>query len=57
MAPSRGRVRRPGAGRKSIQQSQPGISAALESLVEPAARGDPQSYLRWTCKSRRRLAE
>jgi len=52
-----GRARRAGGGRKPIQQSQPGILAALESLVEPTARGDPQSPLRWTCKSIRRLAE
>jgi hypothetical protein len=35
----------------------PGIKAALERLVEPESRGDPQSPLRWTCKSTRRLAE
>jgi hypothetical protein len=51
------RSRRAGAGRKPIQQSQPGILTALESLVESTARGDPQSPLRWTCKSTRRLAE
>ena len=51
------RARRPGGGRKPIQQSQPGILGALESLVESTARGDPQSSLRWTCKSTRRLAE
>jgi len=51
------RARRAGAGRKPIQQSQPGILAALELLVESTARGDPQSALRWTCKSTRRLAE
>jgi hypothetical protein len=51
------RSRRAGGGRKPIQQSQPGILAALESLVESTARGDPQSSLRWTCKSTRRLAE
>jgi len=49
------RARRAGGGRKPIQQSQPGILAALESLVESTARGDPQSPLRWTCKSTRRL--
>jgi hypothetical protein len=51
------RARRAGAGRKPIQQSQPGILAALELLVESTARGDPQSPLRWTCKSTRHLAE
>ena len=51
------RSRRAGGGRKPIQESQPGILAALESLVESTARGDPQSPLRWTCKSTRRLTE
>jgi hypothetical protein len=50
-----GRVRRPGAGRPRLEQTQPGISAALESLVEPLTRGDPMSPLRWTCKSRAKL--
>ena len=49
------RVRSPGAGRPGIEQSQPGIGAALEQLVEPMSRGDPQSPLRWTCKSRAHL--
>ncbi len=51
-----GRVRRPGAGRPSIETSQPGITAALEALVDPVTRGDPTSPLRWTCKSRAKLA-
>ncbi|MCY3752159.1 MAG: ISAzo13 family transposase [Gammaproteobacteria bacterium] len=51
-----GRVRRPGAGRPGIEQSQPGIRRALEQLVDPLTRGDPQSPLRWTCKSRAQLA-
>ena len=49
------RVRRPGAGRPGIEQSQPGLSAALEALVDPLTRGDPTSPLRWTCKSRAKL--
>src|SRR5207248_168642 len=36
--------------------TQPGLRAALEALVEPTARGDPDSPLRWTCKGVRRLA-
>lgn len=52
-----GRIRRPGAGRPGIQQSQPGIKQALEKLVDPLTRGDPQSPLRWTCKSRAKLTE
>ena len=51
----RGRIRRPGAGRPGIEQSQPGIKQALEKLVDPLTRGDPQSPLRWTCKSRAKL--
>ena len=50
-----GRVRRPGAGRPGIEQSQPGIKHALETLVDPLTRGDPESPLRWTCKSRAKL--
>jgi hypothetical protein len=52
----RGRVRGPGAGRPSLQQTQPGIKAALEKLVDPLTRGDPMSPLRWTCKSKAKLA-
>jgi len=51
------RIRRPGAGRKPLTATDPGLRAALDALVEPATRGDPQSPLRWTCKSTRRLAD
>jgi hypothetical protein len=51
------RVRRPGGGRKPLIQTDPDLLAALESLIEPATRGDPESPLRWTCKSTRRLAD
>jgi hypothetical protein len=51
-----GRVRRAGGGRKSLVTQDPGLPQVLESLVEPLARGDPQSPLRWTCKSTRTLA-
>ncbi len=50
------RVRRPGAGRPHLDEAQPGIKAALERLVEPITRGDPTSPLRWTCKSKAKLA-
>ena len=50
------RVRRPGAGRKFAEQLDPGLIDALESLVEPGARGDPMSPLRWTLKSLRTLS-
>ena len=51
------RVRRPGGGRRSLTANDPDLLMALEALVEPGARGDPESPLRWTCKSTRRLAE
>jgi transposase len=51
------RQRRPGGGRKSREQEQPDLVGALEDLLEPDFRGDPQSPLRWTCKSTRTLAE
>ena len=51
-----GRVRRPGGGRKSLVETQPGLLAALLALIEPTERGDPMSPLRWTCKSLRRLS-
>jgi hypothetical protein len=51
------RARRPGAGRWKLIRIQTGLTEALDSLVEPTARGDPQSPLRWTCKSVRKLAE
>ena len=50
------RVRRKGAGRPSVEVAQPGLTEALESLVDPVTRGDPESPLRWTCKSTRALA-
>ena len=51
------RQRRSGAGRKRLEQQQPGLVEALESLIEPFERGDPQSPLRWTCKSLNNLTE
>jgi hypothetical protein len=50
------RIRKPGAGRPGIHQAQPGVKDALERLVDPLTRGDPTSPLRWTCKSRAKLA-
>jgi hypothetical protein len=52
-----GRVRRPGGGPKRLVQRQPGLLEALDALVDPATRGDPESPLRWTCKSTRELAD
>jgi hypothetical protein len=51
-----GRVRRPGAGRKSILAHDPRLLGALDRLIDPETRGDPQSPLRWICKSTRTLA-
>jgi len=51
------RVRRAGAGRKRAVAKDPTLLRDLERLVEPVTRGDPESPLRWTCKSVRKLAE
>jgi len=51
------RIRRPGAGRKPTISKDPTLLSDLEALVEPTTRGDPESPLRWTCKSVRRLAQ
>ena len=56
--PARGqRVRRPGAGRKLLTDKDPTLVPDLESLIDPVTRGDPESPLRWTSKSVRKLAE
>jgi len=55
--PPPGHVRIPGAGRKKITENDPQLMAALEFQIEPEARGDPESPLRWTCKSTRALAD
>ena len=51
-----GRIRRLGAGRKKITVSDPELLGSLEYLIEPETRGDPESPLRWICKSTRTLA-
>src|SRR6266566_5070822 len=51
------RIRQPGAGRKRTISKDPTLLVDLEALVEPTTRGDPESPLRWTCKSVRRLAQ
>jgi hypothetical protein len=50
------RVRAVGAGRKRLRERDPGLVPALLALVEPDQRGDPESPLRWTVKSTRKLA-
>jgi hypothetical protein len=52
-----GRIRRPGAGRKSITESDPRLVETLEGLIDEQTRGDPESALRWTCKSTRAIAQ
>ena len=50
-------IRQPGAGRKPLTATDPTLLTDLERLVDPLSRGDPQSPLRWTCKSTAQLAE
>lgn len=50
------RLRREGGGRKGLDEKDPGLWDALDALIDPVTRGDPESPLRWTCKSTRRLA-
>jgi len=52
----RGRVRRPGGGRKPLTETDPTLLSDLERLLEADTRGDPESPLRWTAKSVRQLA-
>ena len=54
---SGGRVRRPGGGRKRLTTTDPELAGALDRLVEPTTRGDPESPLRWTTLSMRHLAD
>src|SRR6266571_2749978 len=54
--PQRQRIRRAGGGRKRATERDPTLLDDLEALVEPVTRGDPQSPLRWTCKSTPKLA-
>ena len=51
-----GRIRRVGGGRKKLTEKDPGLRAALNQLVDPVTRGDPESCLRWTSKSTTKLA-
>jgi hypothetical protein len=47
-----GRIRRPGAGRKRVTVKDPRLLAALDRLIEPGTRGDPESPLRWVARAR-----
>lgn len=51
-----GRIRRSGGGRKRAEQKDATLKSDLERLIDPVTRGDPESPLRWTCKSTRQLA-
>jgi len=55
-AAGEGRVRRSGGGRKRVTEKDPGLRDALNRLVDPVTRGDPESTLRWTSKSTTKLA-
>ena len=48
-------IRKPGGGRKKLSEKQEKLMNTLNGLVEPTSRGDPESPLRWTCKSTRNL--
>ncbi len=52
-----GRIRRSGGGRKTTVSKDASLREDLERVVEPVTRGDPESALRWTCKSLRKLAK
>jgi len=56
IAPSEGRIRRRGAGRKALRVSDPRLLEALEEMIEGETRGDPESPLRWICKSTRAIS-
>ena len=56
-APSEGRIRRPGSGRKPITVSDPRLMETLEEMIDQQTRGDPESPLKWICKSTRTIAE
>ncbi|MGA9664960.1 MAG: ISAzo13 family transposase [Gallionella sp.] len=56
ITPPTGRIRRSGAGRKTITESDPRLLEALEVMIDSQTRGDPESPLRWICKSTRTIA-
>ena len=55
LPPERSRCK--GGGRKKISELQPNLIPSLDAIVEPGAKGNPMSPLRWTTHSSRRLAE
>jgi transposase len=54
---SPGRIRKEGGGRKRTVTTDVTLKTDLEALIEPVTRGDPESPLRWTCKSVRNLSD
>jgi transposase len=52
-----GQIRKKGGGRKRLIEKTPALKTTLESLLESASRGEPESPLQWTCKSTRKLAD
>lgn len=56
-APLEGRIRRPGLGRKPITVSDPRLVETLEKMIDEQTRGDPESPLKWICKSTRTIAK
>ena len=56
LAPPKGKQRMPGAGGKPMEVLDPGLVGALNVLIDPATRGDPESPLRWTSKSTAKLS-
>ena len=55
--PTTGRIRMPGAGRKSLTVTDPTLTNALEKIIDGGTRGDPESPLRWICKSTQTIAK
>jgi hypothetical protein len=53
----RKRIRKPGGGRTKLKDKEPGLLQDLDSILEPVTCGDPESPLRWTCKSTIKIAE
>mgnify|MGYP003790445565 FL=1 len=51
-----GKIRKSGGGRKKLVDTDATLLSDLDNLIEPTTRGDPESPLRWTCKSTRKLA-
>ncbi|EFK10149.1 conserved domain protein [delta proteobacterium NaphS2] len=51
------RIRKPGGGRKRLSDKNPALIKDLDMLIDPLTRGDPESPLRWTCKSTYKLSE